>query len=571
MTQGLNRPFNQFWLNIWAIALSMGWLLPNHYAPWIAFHFDAWIAYGLLIAGFVVALRSSKALALYPPTLACLLILPIPLIQHAFGLLPFSGQAWIGTAFLLGFFVAVCTGGHWDAVKRNQGLDGLFLAIGIASIVSVGLQLFQWLGLSFEATDLWIMSSTGRRPFANFIQPNQLGTFLLWGVLAIAWGAVRGHIGHRVAIFAASYLLFGVALTGSRTALVAIIGLLLAVLVWRKLWSRKVVVQTAVGLAIFYFICAFSLPFISEGLQLDAAVGMVTRPGAGIRLTAYQLFIDATLQHPVFGYGWGQTSVAQLAVAEHHPRLSSMFLQAHNVFLDLILWCGLPLGIAISVGLIWWFVAMAKRVASPENVILLMFVGVVGWHAMLELPLHYAYMLLPTGLVMGALTARLNAPLAIQTHRRYFVGLLLLAGALLGAITRDYLQIEQNFQALRFERARIGAVPTEKPPAAWLLNHMDEFVNLGRTPAKAGMTPQELDWMQRAAYAQPSLGNLFTLLTALALNQHTQAAQLLATKLSRITTPEEYQQMVNIWQAQSQSEPLLEAVRWPEYLNDGRP
>jgi hypothetical protein len=32
------------WLAVWTGTLVLGWLLPNHYRPWIAFHSDAWIA-----------------------------------------------------------------------------------------------------------------------------------------------------------------------------------------------------------------------------------------------------------------------------------------------------------------------------------------------------------------------------------------------------------------------------------------------------------------------------------------------------------------------------------------------
>lgn len=553
------------WLPIWSLVLALGWLLPNHYVPWVAFHFDVWVACCLISAAAVLVVRSRQAIRIHPLPLLCLLLLVIPFFQFWFGLLPFVGQAWLGVSFILGFFLSLLVGAYWEDTTPGQVIDSLFLAIGIAGVASVGLQLYQWLGLSIDALDLWIMDSGNGRPFANFIQPNQLATFLLWSLLATAWGVARGQIRQRIAIFPALFLLFGVALTGSRTAFVAVAGLLVATFLWRNLWKSRAIVPTVLGLAVFYFICVFSLPFIAKLFELAIPMGLIERPGGGVRITVYQLFLDAAWQQPLWGYGWAQSALAQMAVAENHPPLASMFLQAHNLFLDFVIWCGIPLGLVISGALVWWFVAMVKKISKPQDAILLMFVAVVGWHAMLELPLHYAYMLLPTGLVMGVLNARLAQPVPVKLQRWHLGGLLLAAIALLTLIAKDYGQIEESFRILRFERARIGTTPAQKPDAAVLLNQMNEFVKLGRTPAKQGMTAEEMDWMQKAAYAYPSLGNLFTLTTALALNGKPELARELITKLERISTPDEYLKMQNIWNAQAKSEPMLARIDWLSY------
>jgi O-antigen ligase len=553
------------WLPIWSLVLALGWLLPNHYVPWVAFHFDVWVACCLISAAAALVVSSRQSIRIHPLPLLCLLLLPIPFLQFWFGVLPFVGQAWLGVAFIFGFFLSLLVGVYWEDTTPGQAIDSLFLAIGIAGVASVGLQLYQWLGLSTGALDLWIMDSGNGRPFANFIQPNQLATFLLWSLLATTWGVVRGQIRPKIAIFQALFLLFGVALTGSRTAFVAIVGLLGATFLWRNIWKSKATIPTVLGLAVFYFICVFSLPFIAKLFELAIPMGLVERPGASVRITVYQLFLDAAWQQPLWGYGWAQSALAQMAVAENHPPLASMFLQAHNLFLDLVIWCGIPLGLAISGALVWWFVDMVNKIDKPQDALLLMFVAVVGWHAMLELPLHYAYMLLPTGLVMGVLNARLATPVRYQLKRWHLGSLLLAAITLLAVITRDYVQIEENFRVLRFERGRIGTTPAQKPDAAVLLNQMDEFVKLGRTPAKKGMTAEELDWMQKAAFAYPGLGNLFTLTTALALNKKPEAARALIAKLERISTEDEYLSMQNTWKVQAESEPILARIDWPDY------
>ena len=264
------------------------------------------------------------------------------------------------------------------------------------------------------------------------------------------------------------------------------------------------------------------------------------------------------------GYGWAQTAVAQLAVAQNHPSLGLVFMQAHNLFLDLVLWCGIPLGLLLSAVLIWWLVQKTRKVASAQDAILVLFVGVVGWHAMLELPLHYAYMLLPTGLVMGALNFRLAEPVVAHWRRWQFACVVLVAVTLLAVIARDYLRIEQNFFVLRFERARIGSKPPEPASSVLLLDHMNEFVRLGRTPARKNMTAQELDWIRKAAFAFPALANVLNLATALAWNGRTDEAQELVKKLQGIATPPQYDHMRGIWRNQARDDTALAAVSWAD-------
>ena len=556
-------PFSAFWLGAWSLALALGWLLPNHYAPWLAFHFDAWIAGGLATAAAVVILRSKQPIAVHRFALWCTAAATIPLFQFWFGLLPFAGQAWIGAAFVVGLAVSVMLGGYWESVSPGQPMDGLFAAIGTAAIVSMGLALYQWLGLDIAALDLWVMAMPDIRPYANFVQPNQLATFLLWGLLAGAWGFQRGYIRAPVALLMALFVLFGVAMTQSRTAFLAVIGMAMATYAWRRLWPRKVV-WAAAGLAAYFVLCVAALPALSSALNLNETLGMVARTETSIRRAGLMLFVDAAMRAPLFGYGWSQTAVAQLAVAADHGKLGGIFMHAHNLFLDLVIWCGVPLGGLLSAAIIYWFIGKTRAVTDARDAILVTFVGVVGWHAMLELPLHYAYMLLPTGVVVGVLNSRLSEPVITYWPRWKFAAVWVLATSLLVVITRDYLRIEENFYVLRFERARIGSKPTEPPRSVLILDHMNEFLRLGRTPAKRNMTPDELVWMHKAAYAYPGLANLFNLATAFAWNGKTWEAQTLVNSLRGVTSVVQYAQLRGVWQKAAREDAALAAVSWPE-------
>ena len=151
-----NRPImTPFWLSLWACMLTIGWLLPNHYRPWLSFHSDAWVALTLSLGSAAVIWRSREPMMWHRITLLVALLLCVPWLQYAFGMMPVIGNAWISSAYLLGLLLAMLIGARWELSSPGQLGDGLFLAIGIAAILSVSLQLQQWLQL--DRLELWKM------------------------------------------------------------------------------------------------------------------------------------------------------------------------------------------------------------------------------------------------------------------------------------------------------------------------------------------------------------------------------------------------------------------------------
>jgi hypothetical protein len=463
--------------------------------------------------------------------------------------------------------LSLLVGAFAEKTKPGKAIEALLVAIVLASMVSVGMQLYQWLSLS--GAESWILPLAETRPFANLAQPNQLATFLLWGLTAVAWAALHNKLGPAVALFVALFLLFGVALTQSRTAILTIFLLLGMTCYWRKLWpASNEVVKVAAALAAYFGACLLLIEPISTALLLEKPFNAVTRiAGPDIRWDVLKLFIDAALQKPWLGYGWTTLAPAQLAVAENHPSLGGIFQQSHNLFLDLILWLGIPMGGAVSVGLTAWFIGHLRRVACAKDALLVMFLLVVAVHAMLELPLHYAYMLLPAGLVAGTLDARLSAPVLLHTGRRVMVAIWLMAAVLLAAITRDYLLIEADFQALRFERA-YNMAPPKNPPRILVLSQLAEFIRFGRSAANAGMSQAQLNEMRDASEVFPSPSNLYLYTAALAMNGRADEARLRMRKMAGIMPSASYLQMGRVWAEQSKMNKDLANVAWLG-LNDG--
>ena len=518
----------------------------------------------LSLAAAAVIVRSSRPVTWHGISVLAAILVFIPGVQYGAGLILLSGTAWISTIYLIGFLLALLIGARWELASPGQLADGLFLAIGIAALVSVGLQLHQWLAL--DLLDIWSMGKGYGRPFANLGQPNNLGTLLLWGVLAAGWGLVRQRIGVWTALFMAAYLLFGLALTQSRTAWIAVVLLMISSWAWRRLWSNPRWPWVVTGLGLYFAVCVLSLGELNQifGLTLLADMADVLRLSSEQRPVVWTLFVDAAWQRPWAGYGWNQVVLAQLTASIDHPALNIVFSHSHNLFLDFILWCGIPIGLFVSFYLARWFWHGLQAVRSAEDALLMLFLLVVGNHAMLELPLHYAYFLLPTCLVMGALNVRQNVQPMIAVGRWTVLAVWLLSVALLAVLIRDYARVEASYKDLRFEWTNIRTEIRGGPPDILLLTQWREFIRLARFEPTSGMSADELNWLRKITSTYPSTGNFHKVAAALAMNQQPQEATLWLKRMCKIVSETQCAAVRTAWASQSINIPDMAAVPWPD-------
>ncbi|HVR53931.1 MAG TPA: Wzy polymerase domain-containing protein [Pseudorhodoferax sp.] len=480
-------------------------------------------------------------------------------------MIDFLGQGIIVSAYLLGLLLAALTGSRWEQGYPDQVMNGLFIAIGIAAIFSVNLQLQTWLNLIDTGIfDIWSMGLSGARPYANLGQPNQLATLLLWGVLAAAWALTQKEIGVWVAVCMSAFLLTGIALTQSRTAWLGLLFLVACSWGWRALWRSRWVPWAISGLFIYFCICYFSIHsigfFLGIGQEGDPFRGGFS---GDLRFPAWKMLMGAALERPWFGYGWTEIGRAQFEVAESFPVLFPVFAHSHNLFLDLVLWLGIPLGLAISVSLMAWYVMRLHLVACAKDAILVMFLGVVGIHAMLEFPLHYGYFLFPAAVAMGVLNHRLPGGRKWTTLRWPLILGWVVAAVLLSGIIRDYFRVESSLREVRFEVARIGTLPIGKPPEVLMLTQLRENIVFMRYEVKEGMGIDELAWLKSIVISYPSGGRIYKVAKALALNGQSAEAVSWLRKICRISSPTECALIQRAWLKESRENALMASVSWP--------
>jgi len=226
------------------------------------------------------------------------------------------------------------------------------------------------------------------------------------------------NIGHLAALGAATHrsvdcccfccaIGFGVAITFSRTPVVAMLWMLplLAFAKYRG-WIRLPIISSA-GLVALSFALIASIGDISRFLYLTlpAGGGVERLSLQDLRLEIWLDALKAIEQSPWVGYGWYQTPLAQLNVADGTQVLGQLLPSTHNLVLDLTLWLGIPLAMILMIAMAWSFLDKFNARRGVVGIAAWLGVAVILNHSMLEYAELYAYFFAPACWWLGVLSA----------------------------------------------------------------------------------------------------------------------------------------------------------------------
>lgn len=554
------------WLSFWAFSVSFCWLLPNHSPPWLWFHSDGWAAAMLLLAVPVILVTFRRGLVWFGVQSTALVLACIPMTQYAFGLITQFGTAWMATAYLVGFLYATMLGSYWESNRPGQVVDAVLLAIGIAAIASVAMQIYQWFGL--ESLNMWVLGAEATRQSANLGQPNQLGSLLLLGCMSIAWAYERQKIGGMLATVICAFVVTGVALTGSRAAWIGAVILIGFTWVWRHRWRNPAQHWVATALLAYLLILVACLPLLRHvvfeaGGGYAPSLQQIARTNGEQRFVAWSMFLQAIWVKPWFGFGWAQVAYAHAQVADLYPQLRTTFSSSHNLLLDALLSCGIPLGLLLLGLLAWWLYKTGRAIANAENAILFLTLLVLLNHAMLELPLYYGYFLWPAGIFMGVLTVR-TATAKHRSMRWYCMPVGWLVCTLMLVLTvRDYLAVEEEYQASTMNEVSIHSTRTLDTHSYPFLTQWDDFFKYGRLMPVRAMQDQDIAGLQNVALMWPNAGLFNKLAMALAIRNRPEEAAMWLRRLCAMTQEENCANVVQYWQNDYMNSPEFTRVRLP--------
>jgi O-antigen ligase len=290
---------------------------------------------GLLLLSFSIAANTSAgvriSLRLPVVALVCVTMVQAQLLT---GKLLFSGDAVAVTLYISCWISAVLTGALIVQSAGNETLDALVGGWLISALLSVGIALVQLTGaiqLNIYAADLPL----GARPFANVAQPNHLCTLCFLGLCGLLYLHQTQRVRAFFFWFAASFLLLGMIVSGSRTGWLQIALLVAGGLALSQRCGLRMRRRQLLMLGAIYALGVLVWPLILDAMLLPASRSMAEQMRPGLRLPFWWSMLDAIGREPLFGYGWQQVGAAQQRVALEQPAMGTLFDHSHNFVLDL--------------------------------------------------------------------------------------------------------------------------------------------------------------------------------------------------------------------------------------------
>lgn len=449
----------------------------------------------------------------------------IPIGHWLTGLAPFGGDLFISAVYLAALAGAIVVGFDLWSKQQADPAPSIKIPWGavlwVPALLSALIGVLQWLDYSAVLGTWANHGSPGERPMGNVAQTNQLASLLLMGACG-AWFEFEQRRMHRTTFLVLLALLSGVlVLTQSRTGLLS--ATVVALFLWVKMaagagraWRTPRVLPIVWGALVWTVFLA--VPIVNEALYLGGSRN-ISLVDPNSRQVLWQQMLYAIAQSPFWGYGWNQTAGAHNIGALAYPG-SLTYSYAHNLVLDLLAWCGIPIGLALVLALAYWFLTRLRWVTDPAGVAAMAALLPLAVHSQLEYPFAYGYFLVTGGVLAGVVEASVRTKAKFwRMPARLLAGIAVVLGTLGAYASYEYILAEEDFRVVRFNGLRFGSIPVGyAAPELHLLTQLGAMLAAGRMEVRRGMSVEEIDLLRKVALRFPygALGYKFA--QALALN-----------------------------------------------------
>ena len=439
-----------------SVLIALAWLLPVHYRPWVTYTGELFAFLSLFA---LAAIFLQQKIKLPVVTLPLVVMAFIPVAQWMFGLEFFFSVALISCLFVIGFWLSAVLGYNLSLTPRDreQAFSVFSYVLLIVGTLSGLMAIAQW--LTIENHIPGIANLRSNRPYANFAQPNNMATFLILSLMSSLYLFEKSKVKAWALSLCSLVILVALVLSQSRTSWVFCI-LFLAYFFYQQyrgyLRLKWYAMLTWVGLFIgLILVLPIANHWIAQAFHLaiaDSPTAIERASSGHLRLGIWQQMLYAISDRPWFGYGWNQTSVAQVSVSEYY-RIPEWVRSSHNFVLDFLVWNGLLIGVPFLAYLMYLAYRLISRVNSTESVIGILMIIAVLVHALLEYPQNYAYFLLPLGFIVGLVLSQDNQSKVWTLAPKYMQIMFIVGGLLLVLIHRDYMvAVPKLNQSMRYEK-----------------------------------------------------------------------------------------------------------------------
>lgn len=541
----------------WAFGLLIGLVQPLHLPIWLSWHSEIPVFAGFALSaisyGFTpqrIVFKSSTA-SLAGVNITIFGLTAIALIQWLTNLIPFRGDVFLIWAYLGTFFLAINVG-----IQDQRAASLIAWVLWIAALLNAGVTFAQALSVNDGWSHTMVIWGFDR-PTGNLGQANHNGTLMVLGIGA-GYFLLQLKVFHQAVLSMSTLVLVcSLALTQSRTALLALFISTSFVFLRTRLCRENIQNLYWIKTTVIATVCFLALPALVQAYQ-EGCIRCIDQVSNDIRLLSdssgraliWPQMLHLGSQNPFFGGGLLQLPGLQVEYWSDFWFRALPLTYAHNIALDL--WVGSG---AIGLGLFVLFVfslfhLMLKSRAKPELLLGSLIVIPIGIHSLLEYPHAYIYMLTPLGIGIGLLMRQGKPELSLLSSRKqaasFIFGIVFAIGAALAIV--EYINMEEDFRIARFESLKIGAIPLGyKAPESMIFDQLGILLSAVRVIPKAGMPQQDIDVLEKAVkrFHWSALHHRYAL--SLALNGDPEKAERVLLILSMFWGDEMYLNVLKQW------------------------
>ncbi len=562
-----------------SLCTFLSFLLPYHVHPFRAFYQELLSIFGVSIAIALCAENKINRWQLVQPALLPMLVAIVIAAQAGAGMLVSRPDALLPVSYFLITALAISLGAKLAAEERGYArlVNGLAAACLAASVLSSAIATLQLMGVESLLGSLAVQMQHPAhqviRAYANVSQPNQLALLLCMGIAAVWWFYQTRKFGMAVAATLTVLILWALALTQSRIGWLIIPVFAACMIRWRARDTfsafRQLSMAAIAGLVIAYATIVSLLPRIAVLLGASvASAGERAQTGAE-RISLYQQAWAISWHHPVTGVGWFQFGPNQLKIATEFQQ-SVYSEHSHNIVLNLLVELGWPIGVAILAATGWWCIASYRsQKKTMEGGFVTLFFWAVGIHSMVEFPLWYAYVLMPTALLLGAAHQSQFGSKQITLPRWILASVFVMMAAGIVAVATDYRRLVVGFRALGFENlGMVADEGTTSRPVFTMFPQFYDYFKFAKITAHVGMTPAEIADMEHLASRFGFAPTLMRMTIVYALNGRENDAVKTMETLHRLH-PANYAEAYETWKQMSVVQPAYYTAAFRRFTPPG--
>jgi O-antigen ligase len=327
----------------------------------------------------------------------CLTWWSIQVLRGDYGFLSFVAALF---ASVFAAWIVFVAGVSWAAASHDRKSDmGFALAFLIVGILISAVGWLQYLVPGhFEP---WVnpLVNPGRI-YANIRQPNHLALVLTWAVWGIVWWGSRNPKAWPLALLALLFVTPVLAFTGSRMVRVLLIVLVFLAMIAPERRRTLAISLAAVAIYAASWWGAAWWASIEGGPAFFGLERIGVSDATGGRAELWKQVIELLRQIPWHGCGPGQFNFCWTH-AGLSSRVEGTLAHAHNFVLNSIVEWGWPLTLLVISWVTAGLISFLRHGLGTTAVLPAGLVLTTLCHAMLEFPLVYPYLLLPTAFALG--------------------------------------------------------------------------------------------------------------------------------------------------------------------------